>query len=61
MFWFRNCLCLAFSLTDVSISYMIFSMAEIPSFIPCILLVMSVVSLLFSRFSTSRANSICDF
>jgi hypothetical protein len=24
-------------------------------------LVMSVVSLLFSRFSTSRANSICDF
>jgi hypothetical protein len=56
---------LAFSLTDVLISLIIFSIPEILSSISCILLVLfaSVVPVFFFfyRFSISRISSVCVF
>lgn len=61
MFYVRKYLDLEFSVTEVSISSIIYSMPEILSSISYILLVMlaSVVSDLFPRLSISRIASVC--
>jgi len=61
--WVRNFLYIAFSLTDVTISFMVSSIPMIHSSSSCIMLVMlaSIVLVLFSWFSISRVVSTCDF